>query len=993
MAEIKSPGAGSAHGASDRVSADASDNTANSVLEQEKQVLASGMDQPTKAKTGSNTTAIIVSAVRYEAPVGKPYGFEDGEVTKPDDNFRSKKAVGETFPFNSFEDFATWRKELTTENMLTSGTFENVGEIPVVYKDKEKTGEASASKKFLDHRERPGILIIDIDFKDTDEVAGLYLGGDQPHQTHEAALSALSKVLPEADGSALLIGWSTSSNFFNGEEQVKGTGGIRIYLPITDASKIPAILEIMHKRSWLHGEGWAFVDKAGQFQERSLVDQALKAVTQPDYAAPDLRDGLTQEREWGEYEGDYLNPEIVMPLSQEEEEQYREAVAAAKNKLESEMADQRKIWLAKNAREHEKKGLNTKRAMSVAIQLLDNGVLLPTGSVFFDDGTEVPVLDLLIDGATHDGKTCKDPVEPDYNGGASVGQYYWNDGLRPGIHSFAHGPKWYSFKFDAACLKNLIESADREAIVRGFAMCELSDEIEYAQLETDAAKALNLGTAREPLRKAISKLKGQMADAAPDPGVSYNGADMILEPDKPTVIANKFIKTRYTDGSTRTLVEQYEDFYKYTGTHYSEILLSAVRSDLYDFLEKAKKRSGTGAVPFNPKMKAVTEVMDAVKAKTHIPSSAISPFWSDGREGPAPEDILVVRNGLLQMSAWELHPHDAAFFSLDSLTYDYEPDAPEPVLFKKFLNDLFKGDPDGEALLQEMFGYILSGNSSLQKILMIIGPKRSGKGTLGRVLVALVGAANTCSPRLESLGSRFGLQPLIGKKFAYMSDVRLEGLAKQQTIAENILRISGEDDVNVERKIKTDWFGRLPSRFLMVSNMVPRIADASGALSGRFVMLVLKNSFFGREDPELTDKLLAELPGILLWALDGWSRLQEQGSFTVPKSSAAAIASLERLTSPVLAFLDDECELGDGNEIPVDTLFLYWKSWCEAENRNYPGTKETFCRDVHAAVSHVSKVRKRSGDTRSYYYRGIGLKKRGMILMTTPLKLMPLSQK
>jgi len=64
-------------------------------------------------------------------------------------------------------------------------------------------------------------------------------------------------------------------------------------------------------------------------------------------------------------------------------------------------------------------------------------------------------------------------------------------------------------------------------------------------------------------------------------------------------------------------------------------------------------------------------------------------------------------------------------------------------------------------------------------------------------------------------------------------------------------------------------------------------------------------------------------------------------------------------------------------EMPVDTLFLYWKSWCERENRNYPGTKETFCRDIHAAVPHVSKVRKREGEARPYYYRGIGLKSGG----------------
>ena len=460
-------------------------------------------------------SALIVSAVRYEAPVGKPYSYKKGEIKKGK-NFRSEKAVGETHAFASFEEFTSWRKGLTSEVMLTSGTFEAVGEAPVVYKDKEGPGEVSASKKYLAHRERPGVIIGDIDFKDLDEVAGLYLSGEQPYKTQEAALSALSKVLPEADGCALLMGWSTSSNIFKDKKQVKGTGGIRLYLPVDDASKVPAILDIIHKRSWLKGEGWAFVDEAGQFQERSLFDMALKTVTQPDYAAPDLRNGLTQDREWEEFEGNSLDPSSVTPLTSEEEEQYQEAVAAAKNKLAPEMAAQRKAWLEKNAKEHEKKGLDPKRAMAAAVKLLKNGVLFPTGSVVFDDDTEISVFDLLTDGEAHDGKICLDPVEPDYNGGASVGVFYWNDGEGPGIHSFAHGSKWYSFKYHADDFDTFIKDktkADFSSIVLAFILTDFETETEKTLAEEGAAKVVGLGrkvaTFRKDVDVARKRLKGK----------------------------------------------------------------------------------------------------------------------------------------------------------------------------------------------------------------------------------------------------------------------------------------------------------------------------------------------------------------------------------------------------------------------------------------------------------------------------------------------------
>ena len=512
---------------------------------------------------------------------------------------------------------------------------------------------------------------------------------------------------------------------------------------------------------------------------------------------------------------------------------------------------------------------------------------------------------------------------------------------------------------------------DAAPFVAAFADIKFLSAVDKGRAEKRAAKVLDCGV--KEFRADITQAIKSSMDAQ-DNQVQPEGTTLVAM-HKPLSVARNLIEEEFTTSKLTTLLRSMDDFYTFNGVCYQEMSEGGMRSKLYEFLEGCVIKDASGFIEVNPKSQSVSEVMDALKAEAHLDDELSPPCWIDGNnDNPPAEELLICKNGLLHMPTRELLPLNPGFFSTNALTYDYDAEAPEPVAFHKFLDDLFGDDPEGEDLLQEMFGYILSGASSLQKILMIIGPKRSGKGTIGRVLRDLVGEANTCGPRLESLGSRFGLQPLIGKKFAYMADVRLEGLAKQQTIAENILRISGEDDVNVERKNRTDWFGRLPSRFLMVSNMVPRIADPSGALSGRFAMLVLKNSFFDREDPDLTGKLLTELPGILLWALDGWARLQEQGAFTVPSSSAEAVASLERLTSPILAFLDDECVIGDGEEVPVDTLFIYYKSWCEHENRNYPGTKETFCRDVHAAVSRVRKVKKRKGNTRTNYYRGIGLK-------------------
>ena len=65
--------------------------------------------------------------------------------------------------------------------------------------------------------------------------------------------------------------------------------------------------------------------------------------------------------------------------------------------------------------------------------------------------------------------------------------------------------------------------------------------------------------------------------------------------------------------------------------------------------------------------------------------------------------------------------------------FAYDPSAPMPEGWLKFLKEIFPDDPQSIMALQEWFGYLLSGDTTQEKILLIIGPKRSGKGTILRI--------------------------------------------------------------------------------------------------------------------------------------------------------------------------------------------------------------------------------------------------------------------
>ena len=186
-----------------------------------------------------------------------------------------------------------------------------------------------------------------------------------------------------------------------------------------------------------------------------------------------------------------------------------------------------------------------------------------------------------------------------------------------------------------------------------------------------------------------------------------------------------------------------------------------------------------------------------------------------------------------------------------------------------------------------------------------------------------------------------------------------------------LLCISGEDQLTVDRKNISSGALKLPTRFMFLTNEFPRLNDASGALAGRFVILRVTESFYGREDTGLTQKLLAEKPGILNWAIEGWHLLREAGHFVTPQSAKEAAEAIQDLSSPVGAFVRQRCEVGPDHRVDIDVLYEAYRYWCRDEGRTSPTTRQSFGRDLTAAVDGVSR---RRGTNDVPFYEGIRLK-------------------
>lgn len=446
-------------------------------------------------------------------------------------------------------------------------------------------------------------------------------------------------------------------------------------------------------------------------------------------------------------------------------------------------------------------------------------------------------------------------------------------------------------------------------------------------------------------------------------------------------IAQSALQKLWQQDGNKLLLRTQGTWYEFNGTHYLERSEEHVRRRLWAYLDMLKVTDHHGNLrPLRPNKGYVTGIIDALSAPAGFENVVVPPCWLPGTSGPDPRLLVVLTDGVLDITRRELLPHDPRLFATNALPFAWGEDeeVDEPTAWLAFLGSLWGDDQEAIKTLQEMFGYLLTPDTSQQKMFMVLGPRRSGKGTIGRVLRALLGDHNYCGPSMASFAGEFGLEPLIGKLVALFPDARTGGLKmNSQAVVEKLLQISGEDTMSINRKHKSYWTGRLQTRVVVLSNEPPKLGDASGALSGRFVVLSLKNSFYGQEDPALEAKLLAELPAILRWALDGRERLNRRGYFIQPASGRPDLEDMKALGNPVGVFVAECCELDPEAEEPFADLYQAWCAWC-SKNGHHSGSNAYFGRSLRVVCPNLQKARPRVADSaredaRVYSYRGIRL--------------------
>ena len=234
----------------------------------------------------------------------------------------------------------------------------------------------------------------------------------------------------------------------------------------------------------------------------------------------------------------------------------------------------------------------------------------------------------------------------------------------------------------------------------------------------------------------------------------------------------------------------------------------------------------------------------------------------------------------------------------------YNPEAPTPTRWLAFLDGLLY--PEDIPTLQEYIGYCLIPSNKGQRLMVIKGSGGEGKSQIGAVLSALFGSNmkdGSIGKISENSFARADLEHIL---LCVDDDMWMEAL-RQTNYVKSIVTAQGKMDL--ERKGKQSYQGWMSSRLLAFSNGdLQALFDHSDGFYRRQLILTTKEKPVDRvDDPDLAEKMKAEIEGIFLWAFAGLQRLVANNfKFTESRRTRENRESVKRDNNNMFDFLESE---------------------------------------------------------------------------------------
>lgn len=303
--------------------------------------------------------------------------------------------------------------------------------------------------------------------------------------------------------------------------------------------------------------------------------------------------------------------------------------------------------------------------------------------------------------------------------------------------------------------------------------------------------------------------------------------------------------------------------------------------------------------------------------------------------------LLNVANGTIDLRTGCLREHRPTDLLTKFGPVVFDPRAICPT-FEAFLRRTFADDPDLIHFVQKFAGYSLTAETREQCFALCHGVGANGKSTLLRTLTELLGDYATWTPAETFLLKRGGGVP---NDVAALRNTRLvaaaEPEAEKRLAAALMKAVTGQDRI-AARFLYGEFFTFLPQfKIWLATNHKPEVKETTHALWRRVMLIPFEVVIPShQQDRSLPDKLRAEYPGILRWAVEGCLAWQREG-LEQPRAVRQATAAYRKEQDSFALFLEACCVMDDTAEELAGRLYREYRQWTERVGER-PETQTAF---------------------------------------------------
>ena len=303
--------------------------------------------------------------------------------------------------------------------------------------------------------------------------------------------------------------------------------------------------------------------------------------------------------------------------------------------------------------------------------------------------------------------------------------------------------------------------------------------------------------------------------------------------------------------------------------------------------------------------------------------------------------------GIIDLRSGRMRPHDPAAFMTKVTAVPPDFEMPTPI-WEKFLKRIFDENLPLIEFNQRVAGYALTGSTQEHSLFFCFGCGANGKSTYLNQLIAAVGDYHRTAP-IETFTSSTndhhptGIAGLRGARMVTAVEVE-EGRRWNES---RIKALTGADKITA-RLMRQDFFDFVPQFKLLASgNHKPGLRSVDEAIRRRINLIPFAVTIPPEErDPELADKLKAELPGILAWMVVGCADWQEHG-LAPPKIVTDSTAAYLESEDALSAWLDDMAERDLQGLTKISDLFGSWSRWANLAGE-FVGTSKRFSQSLES---------------------------------------------